>query len=158
MSDPNIFFIVGAQRSGTTYLYNLLDKHPEISMAKPVYPEPKFFLQNNSIKKINQYEKTFFKEKLKQKKVYGEKSTSYYITPQVPKRLISAYPNSKTIFILRNPVYRALSHYFFTKSHGLETRSLEAVFLKNEREPAPAFVPCNIRFKQRRIIIENREK
>ena len=41
---PDHFVIVGAQRSGTTYLYGLLDEHPEIEMAKPVRPEPKFFL------------------------------------------------------------------------------------------------------------------
>jgi hypothetical protein len=38
------FFIVGAQRSGTTYLYHLLSEHPSINMATPVWPEPKFFL------------------------------------------------------------------------------------------------------------------
>ena len=41
---PDHFVIVGAQRSGTTYLYGLLDEHPEIEMARPVRPEPKFFL------------------------------------------------------------------------------------------------------------------
>ena len=27
--------VVGAQRCGTTYLYQVLDEHPEIAMAKP---------------------------------------------------------------------------------------------------------------------------
>ena len=44
MSD-NQFFIVGAQRSGSTYLYNLLDGHPDVCMAKHVRPEPKYFLK-----------------------------------------------------------------------------------------------------------------
>ena len=35
-------FIVGAQRSGTSYLYKCLDIHPNIEMAKPSIPEPKF--------------------------------------------------------------------------------------------------------------------
>jgi len=38
------FLIAGAPRSGTTWLYHLLDRHPEVYMAKPVRPEPKFFL------------------------------------------------------------------------------------------------------------------
>jgi hypothetical protein len=37
------FIIAGAQRSGTTFLYNLCDDHPDIYMAKPCFPEPKFF-------------------------------------------------------------------------------------------------------------------
>ena len=31
------FFIVGAQRSGTTFIYNMLDKYDAICMAKPVF-------------------------------------------------------------------------------------------------------------------------
>jgi len=44
------FFVVGAQRSGTTYLYNVLDEHPQIFMAKPVRPEPKFFFPKILVK------------------------------------------------------------------------------------------------------------
>src|SRR6202035_103039 len=38
------FIIGGAPRSGTTWLYWLLDRHPHVYLAKPVTPEPKFFL------------------------------------------------------------------------------------------------------------------
>ena len=38
------FFIVGAQRCGTTTLARLLDSDPRIELAGPVWPEPKFFL------------------------------------------------------------------------------------------------------------------
>jgi hypothetical protein len=38
------FVIPGAQRSGTTLLWRLLDQHPEIQMARPLRPEPKYFL------------------------------------------------------------------------------------------------------------------
>ena len=38
-------FIVGAQRSGTSYLYKILDSHPSVELAKPIRPEPKFFLK-----------------------------------------------------------------------------------------------------------------
>ena len=36
----DLFFIAGAQRSGTTYLCHLLNEHPEIELAAPLSPEP----------------------------------------------------------------------------------------------------------------------
>jgi hypothetical protein len=41
------FIIGGAPRSGTTWLYELLDRHPDVHMAKPLAPEPKFFLRDD---------------------------------------------------------------------------------------------------------------
>ena len=38
------FVIAGAPRSGTTWLTSALDRHPDIWLAKPRRPEPKFFL------------------------------------------------------------------------------------------------------------------
>jgi hypothetical protein len=57
------FFIVGAQRSGTTYLWHALNHHPEICMASPVRPEPKFFMQEELWKKgKDYYERAYFSE------------------------------------------------------------------------------------------------
>ena len=37
----NNHFIVGAQRSGTTYLLDNLNQHPEICITSKIKPEPK---------------------------------------------------------------------------------------------------------------------
>jgi len=126
------FFIVGAQRSGTTYLYDILDQHPEICMAKPVRPEPKFFL-NKKLDEINldEYYQTYYQQCC-ESKVLGEKSTSYYENESVAKILYASCPNAKIIFCLRNPVKRALSNYQFSVDNGLETRTLEEVFIENK--------------------------
>ena len=59
------FFIIGAQRSGTTYLYHLLDEHPEICMARPLRPEPKFFLKNELYARgLEYYETCYFPDSL----------------------------------------------------------------------------------------------
>jgi len=137
----NLFLIIGAQRSGTTYLYKLLEEHPEICIAKPQKPEPKFFLKEEYLKGKDFYFKKYFNHRQKQHKVFVEKSTSYYEYPVVPKRLTGDFKNTKIIFILRNPVDRALSNYFFSKNNGLETRSLEEVFIKTL--PPPLY-PSNI--------------
>ena len=128
-SKKNIFFIVGGQRCGTTYLYEILDQHPEICMQKPERPEPKFFfLQKEWQKGLDYYEQKYFSH-CKGEKIWGEKSTSYYEKEYVAKRIKESYPQSKIIFILRNPVYRALSNYFFTQNNGLEKRTLREVFI-----------------------------
>src|SRR6266536_1217140 len=38
------FLIGGAPRSGTTYLCEALDTHPDIVIARPFIPEPKVFM------------------------------------------------------------------------------------------------------------------
>lgn len=126
--NKNQFVIVGAQRSGTTYLYTILDEHPEICMAKPVRPEPKYFL-NDEID-IKEYQKAYFVEDVKYK-IYGEKSTSYYENEQVAQKIATHLPLAKIVFILANPVDRAISNYKFSFQNGLEKRSIEDVFINN---------------------------
>jgi len=127
----NQFFIVGAQRSGTTYLYTILDEHPEICMAKPVKPEPKYFLTNeyNEV----EYYNNFYTHKTNTTKIFGEKSTSYYESDSVAQKIATAMPLAKIIFILADPVDRAVSNYKFSFENGLETRSIEEVFIENKK-------------------------
>jgi hypothetical protein len=131
----NIFFIIGAQRGGTTYLYKVLDDHPEIYMAKPLKPEPKFFLSQDWQKNLDSYEKTYFNNPPTGTKAFGEKSTSYYENASVAQRIKTAYPQSKIILILRNPMDRAISNYYFSLNNGLETRTLEETFLTEKPPP-----------------------
>lgn len=128
----NNFFIVGAQRSGTTYLYTVLDEHPEICMAKPLKPEPKYFLSlGDEVFSYEKYKKKFFLHEDRNTKVYGEKSTSYYENENVAKLISSYLPNSKIVFILANPIDRAISNYKFSFENGIEKRSLKEVFIDN---------------------------
>ncbi|MFW5795459.1 MAG: sulfotransferase family protein [Bacillota bacterium] len=126
------FFIVGAQRSGTTYLYKLLDSHPEIYMAKPMRPEPKFFCTDKNFKKGKNYYLYKF-DFSKKHQIFGEKSTSYMTHKETPKRIYNIFPNSKLIFLLRNPIKRAVSNYWFSVNNNLETKSFEYA-IKNEEE------------------------
>ncbi len=115
------FFIVGGQRCGTTWLYNVLDSHPDICMAKPVRPEPKFFLKDDFRYCIKSYRDNYYSDKAI---AYGEKSTSYYELPYIPERILSSFSDSKIIFCLRNPIDRAISNFYFSKSNGLEERDI----------------------------------
>ncbi|WP_330114621.1 sulfotransferase [Pseudomonas sp. JS3066] len=137
MKSVSNFIVVGAQRSGSTYLYNLLAQHPEIAMAQPVRPEPKYFL-NRAVNEVDLdgYFGTYFSAANESQHVLGEKSTSYYEVPAAADCIRAALPGTKIIFILRDPVHRAISNYYFSLNHGLETRTLEEVFIDDA--PAPS--------------------
>lgn len=129
---PNRFFIVGAQRCATTYLHKILDEHPDICMAKPIHPEPKFFFRDDEFSKgIAYYDKTYFSD-CKDALIWGEKSTSYIEYESAARRIKNCFPASKIIISLRNPVHRALANYFYTRRSGLEQRSLQEVFIEKK--------------------------
>ncbi len=115
-------FIVGAQRSGSTYLYEVLDEHPQISMAHPVRPEPKFFL-NQQLFELGRdsYEENYFNDRKIGSLYLGEKSTSYIESIEAAQRIRAYYPDARILMILRNPVQRAYSNYLFSVAHKLES-------------------------------------
>lgn len=134
MPGSDRFFIVGAQRCGTTYLYHLLARHPEIEMAVPVRPEPKFFLDDTLYAKgLDWYERTYFPGK-EGAWLRGEKSTSYLESDAAAERIAQAYPEARIVALLRDPVARAVSHWRFSVENGVETLPLaEALEREEER-------------------------
>jgi hypothetical protein len=123
------FFIVGAQRSGTTYLYQLLASHPEIEMAVPVRPEPKFFLRDDLFERgLDWYDATFFAGK-PGALLRGEKTVSYMESDKAAQRISECYPEAQIVFVLRDPIERALSHYWFSVENGVENLPLERALL-----------------------------
>ena len=129
------FIIGGAPRSGTTFLYHLCDSHPEIYMAKPKVPEPKFFLIHEEYQKgLEYYSKKYFSNAVDFQAI-GEKSTNYLEDNQVVHRIKKSLPNVKLVFILRNPVERAYSNYLWSCKNGIETLSFEeALIYEKDRE------------------------
>jgi hypothetical protein len=129
------FFIIGAQRSGTTYLYNLLDAHPEICMARPKRPEPKYFINENEHSKEDYFSSYF--QHCSTENLLGEKSTSYLEFPSIVDKINQTVGRSKYVVLLRNPVKRAISNYLFSKKNGLETRQIEeALFTQIQPNPS----------------------
>lgn len=116
------FLVCGGQRCGTTSLWNILNEHPEVYMATPPRPEPKFFL-TEPLTGFDDYLDEWFSNTGTAKAI-GEKSTSYLETHGTARRIASVLPEIKLIFMLRHPAERAVSNYRFSKQSGLETRSL----------------------------------
>lgn len=126
-------FIIGAQRSGSTFLYHLLDSHPNIHMMKPVFPESKIFIKSPD---LNKSDFINIADDIKNEvKIIGEKSTSYYENLNALQAIKKFNSDSKIIFIMRNPVERAISNYFYSLNNGIESRSIEEVFITKKPDP-----------------------
>jgi sulfotransferase family protein len=138
------FIIGGAPRSGTTWLYSLLERHPDGYVAKPVTPEPKFFLVDSLYERgLEFYSKTWFAA-APSGRVTGEKSTNYLESATAAERIARDLPSVKLVFILRDPVERAWSNYLWSTMNGLETEDFEtAIRLEAERERT---LPDRLRF------------
>ena len=121
---PN-FFIVGAQKSATTTIHEYLVGHPDIYL--PQQKETKFFARDRLFEKgIDYYESEYFEE-WRGESAVGEVDPDYMYFENVLDRINKHLDltNIKFIFILRNPVDRAFSHYLMTYRRGLEQLSFE---------------------------------
>jgi hypothetical protein len=126
------FIIAGAPRSGTTWLYAVLDRHPDIEMAKPLTPEPKFFLIDDLYGRgLEYYSNTWFKA-VPLDKLTGEKSTNYLESSEAARRIRRCIPAVKLIFVLRNPIERAFSNYLWSRQNGLEKDDFEAALAREK--------------------------
>jgi len=124
------FLIVGAARSGTTYLYSVLSGHSQVFM--PAEKEPQFFCDYGKLGRktiadgkivknwqnynIDQYSTLF--QRAKREQIWGEASVDYLYEYQITidniKKIYQKDAEKlKIIIILRNPVDRIWSHYLF---------------------------------------------
>ncbi len=135
------FSIIGCQRSGSTYLYDILNLHSKVLLNDPPRPEPKYFigLQSKDIEgSKSTYIQTFFSKLSKGEtdyQIFGDKSTSYCEDRSTLINMKAHFPEGKVIMILRNPIYRAISNFKFSASSGLETRTIEEVFIDEKVPP-----------------------
>lgn len=122
---PNLF-IPGAAKSGTTTLHELLNLHPEISMSK--VKEPVFWNNKKFEKYIEQDWLNYKKLFVEKSKIYGESTTSYMYYNSFIENINKNYKKSpKFIFILRNPIDRYNSHFWWMKGLGLEKNKIKNV-------------------------------
>ena len=123
---PN-FLLVGAAKSGTTALANFLKQHPDIYISE--VKEPRYFasdaigkmnindplydyIHQSSVLTMDDYYNLF--KDTEQYKCRGEASIHYlyHYESAIPK-IKNELGDIKIIIILRNPVIRALSNYYY---------------------------------------------
>lgn len=124
------YFIIGAQKAGTTSLQMDLISHP---LVKSPRLKELFYFSHASSKQDLKYYQSFF-PKLKSGEQTGDATANYFESKVAAERIKHVVPNAKIICLLRNPVDRAYSHYLMSVKLGFETESFEtALALEKER-------------------------
>jgi len=124
------FIVIGAMRAGTTTLQGLLSNIDQISLAR--MKETDFFIKEKNFSRgLSWYTAQFDKSK----KIWGEISPSYTkrdVFKGVPERVFKANPKTKLIYILRDPIDRAISQYQFSYLFGQKMPTPENFFSSHE--------------------------
>jgi len=100
------FVGIGAQKCASTWLYKVLEEHPEIGVSRE--KEIDFFSKKYDYG-YQWYEAHF--DGCADKRETGEISPSYFSDPSVPARVHRYNPATKILVTLRDPVQRALSQH-----------------------------------------------
>jgi hypothetical protein len=125
---PNLI-IIGAARSGTSALHHYLGLHPEIFMSE--IKELKFFQDPGCLESLDSYSTCFDGAA----PVRGEATpiyTCHPLLPGVPERISAAIPDAKLIYLVRDPVERAVATYHTAAAMEFETASIDDAFLHPE--------------------------
>jgi hypothetical protein len=114
------FIIIGAQKCGTTFLYDELAKHACIA---PAITKEIHFFDFKFNRGVDWYRACFAQPRGQargQARITGEASPYYIFHPLVARRIANVAPQAKLIALLRNPVNRAYSHYQHEVRLGFE--------------------------------------
>lgn len=114
------FLVIGAQRSGTTWLYKILKSNRSVKLVsgrKEVHFFDRYFYRG-----IGWYKQLFPKYFNGAK---GEITPAYLYHNKCAKRIKENLPNIKLICILRNPVERAYSGYKYLVQEKNYQKSFE---------------------------------
>jgi len=103
---PMLYFLgIGAQKAGTTWLYQSLQLHPRLgfSAKKEVH-----FWDQHRDRGIEWYRKQFSED---DDRLHGDITPAYaMLEPEVIREIRQEFPSLRLIYILRNPIERAWSH------------------------------------------------
>jgi hypothetical protein len=106
---PN-FIIIGAQKAASSFLHEGLQSHPQVFMPVdevPYFEDPYFVRQP-----LTEFS-ALFAGAGKQHRAIGIRRPDYLAHPECPARIRQVVPDAKLIAVLRDPVARAVSAYFW---------------------------------------------
>jgi Sulfotransferase domain. len=129
---PNLF-VIGAMKSGTTSLHTYLASHPQIFMSTP--KEPGFFEKENLSPDRERWYLNLFAS-AKDALIIGESTTTYSRAPRfpgVPERIARFNPAARFIYVMRDPIQRSISQYWFHVRFWGEKRDMQTA-IRQDRQ------------------------
>lgn len=132
------FLVIGAPKGGTTSLAAYLAAHPQVYMAPQKEVD---FFQYRWQRGIDWYRTNFAGAQPGQR--VGEATPWYLAHPQAPERMAAVVPRARLVALLRNPVDRAYSQYWWQYAYRVESRTFAEAVAEELRDPgaAPAMMP-----------------
>lgn len=128
------FLIIGEAKTGTTFLYYLLTRHPyaEPAATKEVHYFDRRLkdFRGNLDWYRSQFPPPTWREG--QRVITGEASPYYMYHPHAARRASEVVPEARIIALLRNPVDRAYSEYQHKVRAGNETLTFEEAVASEE--------------------------
>lgn len=138
-------FVIGAMKSGTTFLARLLGTHPAIFISRP--EEPSYFVPQEALRQLWPYmwDQGFWRSEEKYLRLFepgrdaavlGEASTNYTKAPLVSgiaERIRDFNPDAKCIYIMRDPIERTISHYWHRVRYNAEHRTMLTAIRQDPR-------------------------
>lgn len=128
---PN-FICPGVQKSATTTLFEILRQHPAIYL--PSRKEVHFFDSDAAYQRgIRFYQSKYYPQT--DAEIVGDITPNYIFSEECPSRIHRFLGSDiKLLFLLRDPVQRAYSHYWMNVRKGFERESFgETIRLEDKR-------------------------
>lgn len=124
---PLDFFVVGAQKCATSWLYSCLAEHPDISL-----PRKKREIHYLGGPVHHQRGDSWFASRYSTdpSRLRGDVSVDYLEDPKSAVYLSHRFPDAKIIVSLRDPVDRAVSAYYWAYRKGVVHDSLDSTLLE----------------------------
>ena len=125
------FVIVGAQKAGTTSLYNYLGQNPAVVPLR--WKEVHYF--DNHLARGSAWYRSRFATTREMTAVAaragahaqtGEATPFYMFHPLAPQRMRELIPEARLVMVLREPAERAYSHYQHERRKGVESLDFDA--------------------------------
>lgn len=114
------FLFVGPTKSGTTWIDSYLRERGDVSL--PVETKETFFFDKSYKKGLDWYSSQFSSDPAK--RVCVEVAPSLFHKPEAAKRVAADLPGVKIICTVRDPIDRAISHYFHYRKAGEPSRTM----------------------------------
>lgn len=121
------FLIVGAQKCGTSTLFDWLCAHPAVS--RPHFKELQFFNDERQWSKGPAAYRKWF-ARTPRRLLVGEATPEYMLYLESVERMAQTVPDARLIAILREPIARAYSQYRMNLHLRWESRSFDRAVLE----------------------------